>query len=504
MDPVTLGAAKLDAKKRYTPLGLSLFRGLVPVSDRCTWQNANSSTATGSDFQQTQWRFRHVCSRPGRNIRLVFDGWDWDDGTKTETSWSNSASIRAGWEDGSGNIQPVYFAGQRDGTIPAGGRLISDPVPVILARGDVFYLRTLVTIANGQVIRFNAWAFPTYRTGEGREHGLTLTDKTLSGTIAFAGNTPQPGVNANMVLAEPTTIEPLVGISGDSIASGWNDGTSYPIDGGFVTRALAGVRGFVRVSGSGDQVVNFVNVTKSPRRRPLLAGATTVVDQYGINDIRLGSRTLSQIQADKLTHWTWLVAQGARVITTTLGPQSASTDAWTTLGNQTAAASDATRTGYNDWLRGGAPISGGVAVTVGTGGATLAGQAGHPLYSYFEVADTVESARNSGKWKVGGTAISDANITSGAAVLTTTSSTPFGAGDVGKWVVVAGAGSAGGALQAIVVTFTSSSSVTLGSNASTTVTNAVANLGGYTYDGVHPLGAGHALMAAAIDTTKFI
>lgn len=61
----------------------------------------------------------------------------------------------------------------------------------------------------------------------------------------------------------------------------------------------------------------------------------------------------------------------------------------------------------NDWIREGAPVDSNLAaVAVGTtaAGTLRAGDAGHPLVGYFETADAVETARNSGKWKVDGTA----------------------------------------------------------------------------------------------------
>lgn len=56
----------------------------------------------------------------------------------------------------------------------------------------------------------------------------------------------------------------------------------------------------------------------------------------------------------------------------------------------------------NGWLRAGAPIdpSSFAPVAIGTSGALLAGAAAHPLYAVFELADQVESARDSGLWKV--------------------------------------------------------------------------------------------------------
>nr|WP_159059617.1 hypothetical protein [Streptomyces antibioticus] len=68
----------------------------------------------------------------------------------------------------------------------------------------------------------------------------------------------------------------------------------------------------------------------------------------------------------------------------------------------------------------------------------------------------------------------DGAMTSGSAVLTCSTSAPFTAGDVGKRVMVKGAGPTGvTTLTGTISAFTSSTSVTLSASASTTVTNAV-------------------------------
>jgi hypothetical protein len=66
---------------------------------------------------------------------------------------------------------------------------------------------------------------------------------------------------------------------------------------------------------------------------------------------------------------------------------------------------------FNTWLRAGAPISTSMAaVAVGTPGALLAGQLGHPLYAVFDTASAVEVnssnvlTLNGGYWGVNGTA----------------------------------------------------------------------------------------------------
>lgn len=76
-------------------------------------------------------------------------------------------------------------------------------------------------------------------------------------------------------------------------------------------------------------------------------------------------------------------------------------------------------------------------------------------------------------WFIGlvGMAVTDGAITSGLAVLTS-ASTPFAAGDVGRPIIVRGAGAAGADLVTTILSFTNSGSVTLNANAGTTVTGA--------------------------------
>ena len=92
---------------------------------------------------------------------------------------------------------------------------------------------------------------------------------------------------------------------------------------------------------------------------------------------------------------------------TTVTPQTTSTDAWVTTANQTVTAVHARRIGLNDWIRDGAPFdtATGLAVAVGATGSTIvrAGTRAHPLKGFFEIADIVETSRNSGIWKAGWT-----------------------------------------------------------------------------------------------------
>src|SRR6185436_5209049 len=76
-------------------------------------------------------------------------------------------------------------------------------------------------------------------------------------------------------------------------------------------------------------------------------------------------------------------------------------------------------------------------------------------------------------WYVGliGAKVTDAAITSGAAVLTSASN-PFVSGDATSAIIVKGAGAAGADLLTTILTYTSAGQVTLAANAGTTVSAA--------------------------------
>lgn len=97
---------------------------------------------------------------------------------------------------------------------------------------------------------------------------------------------------------------------------------------------------------------------------------------FGTNDV--GSRTLAQMQGDVGTLNTAMSALGVPVYCHTLPPNVTSTNGTYAPGDQTVSAAETNRTAYNDWIR---TLPSGIKV--------------------FELADALETARNSGFWKYG-------------------------------------------------------------------------------------------------------
>jgi lysophospholipase L1-like esterase len=370
----------------------SVLKG-TPVANEALWYDAGVSGATVPNGNTKK---RHIITADCTNLRLNYANVYNRDEYATVTTITVRASILIGSLN-----YPVYFAGKRDVVIEPGGFVSSDPIAFDFTAGQVIYTKTFVGggrwplqgSPNGMTV--TAW-------GEGCDaaNSTSQPDKTMSGTIT-ANNAA--GYSPYVLTGEPfATGTRCVGLVGDSIASGLGDysgaGTAPPDAGrGFVRRALNNTIPYVSIAASGENVRDLHNI-----RDAVIRGCSSFVVDTGINDVN-GAIALATIQLNMLARWTTYARYGAPVYQTTLTPITTSTDVWATTTNQTVTANESLRVSVNTWIRAGAPIdpTTKAAVAVGTSGALTAGNTGHPLAGYFDVADTVETARNSGIWKVG-------------------------------------------------------------------------------------------------------
>jgi lysophospholipase L1-like esterase len=298
---------------------------------------------------------------------------------------------------------PVRRNGSRTMVLEAGADVESDPLWVHVMPGGVYYEKTFLSVTSAQT-----WYAVTQPGAAGTDYWCSQssseTDLSQS-TAAFTTTTGTRPFSATTILAEQAPANRAsVAIVGDSISGGVVDNSS--LYSGFVLRALNGQLPYTRIAVSGSKVQNIIDPAVGRRRLTLIRGCNVANVMYGTNDIFTALRTQAQVQADLLTLWTILTNMGMRIFANTFTPQTTSTDSWTTAGNQTVKTGETVRVAINDWIRAGAPIDPitKTAVVVGTAGALLTGQTGHPLFSYFETADIAETGRNSGLWKVTGTA----------------------------------------------------------------------------------------------------
>lgn len=339
-------------------------------------------------------RVRHKVLVDGYDLRLVYGNYE-------QSSATNNYTVAAGVEilppggDGTGSqasstLLQVTWQGQPSLTLMPNQAVLSDPVPWEFVRDQYFCTRNYVRVAAGE--RFPL-SLSYSGTGEGREEGGI--DKTISDTISLGTflNLFAPA-SASMTPAADTI---FVGLPGDSIMA-----TETPLC--FAEQVLEKANiPYQNMARAGEAInVNWLNSGSRNRRMKMMNQCTHIISDYGINDLNSG-RTAALLQGDMLAFWRLFSQRGMKVFHTTITPKTTSTDNFTTVANQTPFGAEAHRITVNNWLRDGAPITSttGIAVAAGTSTNVIrAGAVGHPLTGVFDTATTVETALNSGRWRL--------------------------------------------------------------------------------------------------------
>lgn len=392
-------AARPD-DSRYALQGATSRRGtMVPVATRTAMTNMRAKS-DGTQTQETS-RVSHIITADCFALRLYYVNITSNANAVSPIDGDNTITVRCDVEGADGKRKRGWNTqGGRNIVLEPGGIGFLD-VHGVFKKGDRIYTRTNVSVATlGQ-----KWP-RTMTTNTGLQAGIgegvtAGSDLTLPSITAVSSSFTWV-FSPCMILGE--TAAPVVTVAqiGDSIAASQNDQADF----GFILRALNNSYGYVSLAQQGETIAMFQTADEGGGRGPALDHVSHAVCQYGVNDIYNNAVTLATYQASCLSLWTALARRGIKVFQTTITPKSTSTDSWATLANQTADAATSIRNNANDWFRAGSPIdpTTKAAVAIGTSGALLNGQAGHPLTGYFEVADLCESARNSGKWIVTGAA----------------------------------------------------------------------------------------------------
>lgn len=485
-----------------------LTRQLIPVSARAEPPFAAVGSCLSSGVLGGTSCVRQLVTVTSSGIVLLFGNYYNNSGDETDGP-SAITIVEVDFEPDTGTRTyekiPVWFNGSRTITIAPGALVASDPIPVSVVKGQRPWIFTHHTVADGN---FPLVFTPLYNDAEGHNYANPAgANKAASGT-GSVGNFVQTGrmYGPFGMLGRPAKPVSVLGCVTDSNGAGTGDGGTN-IDKGWIKRILGTDFSYQRVSAFGTLAKRWTDNAGliSWRRKSVLdrLGVTHYLMPLGTNDVNTG-RTLAQTQAALIAAWLERANTGKPIMVATLPPITTSTDAWTTTGAQAVTSNEAARVAVNTWLRDGAPILAGAAAAVGSSavGTLRMGAVGHPVADYLELADVLETARNSGIWKATGRVVSDAAITTGTNTLTSATAA-FSAADTGKIVTVAGAAAAGATLAAT-MTYVNATTVTLSTNAGTTVSGAVARIraGDVTPDGVHMGGGsdavngGHSLVAA--------
>lgn len=344
--------------------------------------------SNGTDREaQTRLAFWNDTGAAVSKLKLIYPNWSMD--ATAETAGLNAITVSALVEYPAATFNPVLFdnglttkAIAVDPNEVTQEITLSTPIPADAQA----WVWTLVQVGatekwpRGYVIR----------TANGEKSSSNATPGTLTLGVDFT-NTGTGGFGPVGIVATGFTGTPrkvAVVVVGDSLPMGSGDS---PADGtargsvGFYGKAAAGRCPLLNMGISGH-TARFNVASASTRRLDLASKAafTICIPAYGTNDLG-ASRTQAQILADLQNIGNAYAALGLLVAVPTLTPKTTSTDSWQTEGNQTAAVTPA-----GAW-------DGGASSRRSLANVLLRAKPA-PFFDCIEVADAIETARDSGIW----------------------------------------------------------------------------------------------------------
>jgi hypothetical protein len=269
----------------------------------------------------------------------------------------------------------LTFAGANSGVCFDGGNIATDLVslPTGIPKGAAYFIRVYGVFPSGILYHSNYGLNDTNGSvpdsGETWVFGNSVTDLTGSTTIPAC---TQAGITFRPTAVLGYSTIPAVFILADS-RGGVSIGNDQPTDAfgliGEVERIAGQSVGLINCSFAGEKLQTALGVFT--KRATLLQYCTHVIGCEGINDLSNG-RTSAQVLAD-ISSFRNLIPAALPLYWTTLPP-------WTTDSAGAVPISwNAQRTALNTKIRKGA----------------------RPLAGCVEIADLVESSRDSGAWKTG-------------------------------------------------------------------------------------------------------
>lgn len=328
-------------------------------------------------------------------LELVFPNFRLAPGV--ETPHGAISSLTASVEKVDGTLYQVTFNGLTTASMPDGGVAVGrTSSPVTLAKGEKFFVRTWFSSSAGILYGAQACntvsatdgdaAVTTAASEESFNYGASIPDATMTaGYFASAGNFMYRPLVIAAIASRPAVL-----VYGDSKSIGQGDLPEQMLAGtGEIARSLAASTAY-SIFGIGSETLQNLTSGASAAtalnvRSTLHKYFTAVACQLGTNDIHAQSRTAAQFLTDMATFCAKFTVP---VWWCTISPRSSSTDSWATVANQTTHTNNAIRVAVNDAIRQSAVVSG--------------AQGARKLAGFFEMADALESARNSGLFKADG------------------------------------------------------------------------------------------------------
>lgn len=333
----------------------------------------NVGNAILGSAQQWQSRSPHFMRASGvTQIAVVIPNFISDfHSTPTEFGPGAPTTFTAAIEYPSSTFTQLKFGGFVSGTAGDNSFIATDLANLSIPLNALFWVR---------IFGSNSIAFPILDripantvNGEATHYGVTVADQTMGGTVT---NTNSVVTFHPVAVVSPVSIISPT-IIGDSRGVGYLDTFGANNDLGGIARSIGPSLPYMNLSSYGEDPDQLL-VSCTNRLALLKTYGTSVVFQAGINGIIRGdSLALAEANAQAFA----ALCPGHDVFYTTLPPVGTSSNSFVDVPGQTTNVHNATRAAYNNDVR---------ALAFGGRG-------------FFEVADPVESSRDSGLWQVNGT-----------------------------------------------------------------------------------------------------
>ena len=327
MDILAIDEAAADAAAKYTS---KLAAAQVNVVGRpIAGRNAYFERFVTDLGRST--RIKHVASVDCTNIVLTYGNWG-DQDTEPNSAIKVTSSI----EFPAGTFRRVHFQGEdatRSIVVAPGTYVRSQPLARPLKAGDVFYTNTTVT--------------PVTAGGQYPAGGIVIAannahDKCVVNSATDYTTTANPGTASAQfgfgpvaISGTPRAVKLVIGHMGDSISCGTGDSLSS--DGryeyGFMQRAAnAAGLAYVLVGRNGESGSNWnpedAAADRHRFRSMLLASVDVINGNHSTNDFGNNNRTFAQVVSYFPAVWIALARLGPKVFWNTCTPRTTSTDAW--------------------------------------------------------------------------------------------------------------------------------------------------------------------------------
>lgn len=292
-----------------------------------------------------------------------------------ETGVGGSVTISASIEYPSGTCTRVQFSGSDDGTITNNNLLLSDATTIAIPTDTTFWVRMFFRSASGVIYSAAQSNAPTI-TGDQIKLAVSgLTDQVMTGDAITGGSSNIMYFPAGII--GPTTL-PSVVIPGDSTTHGINADPNTLGDKGCLSPSIGAYFGYAKTAIPGERVGGYNS--SCTQRKKIYDYATHVVTNFGVNDLAADQVSLATLKT-RINTFASNIPAGVKLFWCTLSPGTSTSDSCTTLGGQSIPPEGQfiqdNKVQFNDDLRSGAFA---------------------PGYGYFEMADVLETSRNSGRW----------------------------------------------------------------------------------------------------------